>query len=318
MSKWVPIGPDFVFAPRDASFLHLSRRNENGRQAVVQSITVDPTDYGTIYTVEAPTSGGNSAFRTTDGGASWTPLVDGLQQTDPANVNPSSITLNKVSTGYVYLGTYSGRVYTSPGTRGDSWNTTFGNIGSGVFKLVIDPRTASNPSTTTVYAACNNGVWKSTDGAATFIQILSGNLADFAVRFPVDGSQADFYAGVENTGIFHATSPTASSSWTNLTNSVTSNLPSVGSFDGMRIDICRSTPRPYIWFFLKGSTASLYTAADSTSAWSAISMTSPPQPSYVGWFPNQPEFPGLYDDLFAVAPNSPGNGSQDILLFVFF
>lgn len=44
-------------------------------------------------------------------------------------------------------------------------------------------------------------------------------------------------------------------------------------------------------------------------------MTSPPQPSYVGWFPNQPEFPGLYDDLFSVAPNSPGNGSQDILLF---
>jgi hypothetical protein len=36
----------------------------------VQSIAVDPTDYGTIYTVEALTSGGNSAFCTTDRGTS--------------------------------------------------------------------------------------------------------------------------------------------------------------------------------------------------------------------------------------------------------
>jgi hypothetical protein len=315
MSHWFPIGPDFVFAPRDANFSRLSRHNENGRQTLVQGMAVDPTDPGTIYTVEAPTSGGNSAFRTTDGGTSWTPIVDGLQQTDPANVNPSSITMNPLVTGYVYLGTYSGRVYTSPGTSGNSWSPAFGNTGSGVFQLVVDPRTASNPSTTVVYAACNNGVWQSSDGGATFTQVLSGNLADFAARFPTDGSQADFYAGIENTGIFHTNNPTTSSSWTNLTNSAISKLPSVAGFDGMRIDICRLTPRPYVWFFQAGKTASLYTAADSTSTWSSITMTTPPQPAYSGWFPNQPEFPGLYDDLFAVAPNSPGDGSHDILFF---
>ncbi|KAH7389271.1 hypothetical protein BKA64DRAFT_747836 [Cadophora sp. MPI-SDFR-AT-0126] len=318
MSTWVPIGPDFVFAPRDANFSRLSRRNENGRQTLVQSAAVDPTDPGTIYTVEAPTSGGNSAFRTTDGGTSWTPIVDGLQQTDPANVNASSIAINPLVTGYVYLGTYSGRVYTSPGTAGNSWNPTFANTGSGVFKLVVDPRTASNPSTSTVYAACNNGVWRSADGGATFAQVLSGNLSDFAAWFPTNPrsrARADFYAGIENTGILHAIDPTSPSSWTNLTSTATSNLPSVGSFDGMRIDICRLAPRPYVWFFQNGATASLYTAEESTSTWMAIPMTSPPQPSYVGWFTNQPEFPSLYDDLFAVAPNSPGNGSQDVLFF---
>jgi hypothetical protein len=44
-------------------------------------------------------------------------------------------------------------------------------------------------------------------------------------------------------------------------------------------------------------------------------MTTPPQPAYSGWYTNQPEFPGLYDDLFAIAPNSPGDGSYDILFF---
>lgn len=315
MNKWVPIGPDFVFAPRDPSFKRLSRRNELGRQGLVQSFAVDSTDYGTIYTVEAPTSGGNSAFRTTDGGTSWTPIVDGLQQADPSNVNPSCIAINPMLTGYVYLGTYSGRVYTSPGTSGDSWNSAFGNIGSGLFKLIVDPRSASNPNTTIVYAASNNGVWRSSDGAATFSQILSGGLSDLAVRFPVGGTQADFYAGIENTGIFHAVDPSSTSSWTNLTNSATSNLPSLGGFDGMRIDICRLTARPYVWFFKNGNTASLYTASNSASSWSPILMTSPPQPAYPGWFPNQPEFPTLYDCMFVVAANSPGDGSGDVLFF---
>jgi hypothetical protein len=280
MNKWISIGPDFVFAPRDPNYQRLSRRNELGRQGLVQSIAVDPTDYGTIYTAEAPTSGGNSAFSTTDGGNTWTPIVDGLQQTDPSNINPSCIAINPVSIGYVYLGTYSGRVYSSPGTSGASWNTGFGTIGSGVFKLIVDPRSASNTSTTIVYAACNNGVWRSNDGATTFTQILSGNLSDLAARFPVDGTQADFYAGIGSVGIFHAVDPSSSTSWTNLTSSSLSNLPSLGNFDGMRIDIYRSTPRPYVWFFLNGATASLNTAENSTSSWSSISMTSPPQPAY--------------------------------------
>lgn len=83
MTSWLPIGPDFVFSPRDADFKRLSRHNENGRQGLVAGVALDPSDASTIYTVEAPTSGGNSAFRSDDDGQSWTAIVDGLQQTDP-------------------------------------------------------------------------------------------------------------------------------------------------------------------------------------------------------------------------------------------
>jgi hypothetical protein len=167
MTTWFPIGPDGVFAPRDINFKRLSRRNELGRQGLVYSIAIDPTDASTLYTTEAPTSGGNSAFRSDDDGASWVPIVDALQQTDPGGVNPSCVAVHPLTDGTVYLGTFSGRVYTSPDTKGNTWAAPFA-IGSPVFKLVVDPGNASDPATTVVYAACFNGVWRSNNGGASF------------------------------------------------------------------------------------------------------------------------------------------------------
>lgn len=93
-SKWVPIGPDFVFSPEILGISD-SPVGTNWANRAKSRVSVDPTDYGTIYTVETPSSGGNSAFCTTDGGTSWKPIVDSLQQTDPANVNPSCIALTR-------------------------------------------------------------------------------------------------------------------------------------------------------------------------------------------------------------------------------
>jgi hypothetical protein len=322
MTTWIPIGPDSVFAPRDVNFRRLSRRDELGRQGLVNGIAIDPTDASTIYTTEAPTSGGNSAFRTDDDSASWVPLVDGLQQTDPGGVDPSCIAVHPSATGIVFMGTFSGRVYTSPNTKGNTWSAPF-TIGSPVFKLVVDPRTASNPATTVVYAGCSNGVWRSNDGGATFTQVLTGGLSAFAARIPTDGTAADFYAGVSAVGVFHATDPTGPAAWTNLSTLGGTNLPAViagtttqpnGNFDNMRIDVCRKTRRAYVWFFntvcdasganCSEQTASLYTSANPTGGWTQIGMTNPPKPAY-----------GLYDSAFAVAPNSPGDGNNDILFF---
>jgi len=49
-----PFRPDFAFAPQDPDFLRLSRRGGFGRQALVGNIAINPTDSGTIYTVETP------------------------------------------------------------------------------------------------------------------------------------------------------------------------------------------------------------------------------------------------------------------------
>lgn len=120
--SWYPIGPDFVFAPRNANFKRLSRRNEWGRQGLVSHIAVDPTDASTIYVVERPSSGGTSAFRTQDDGESWLPIADALQQVDPG-VDPSCIAINPAYPNLIYMAIYSNpSVYVSS-SRGDpgSW-----------------------------------------------------------------------------------------------------------------------------------------------------------------------------------------------------
>ncbi len=322
MATWFPIGPDFVFTPRDANFRRLSRRNELARQGLVNSVAIDPNDVSTIYTAEAPTSGGNAAFRTDDGGNSWTSLVDSLQQTDPGNVNPSCVAHHPAISGAVYLGTFSGRVYTST-TRGSSWSGPF-TLGGQVFKLIADPRNASDPATTVVYAASTSGLWRSADGGASFTPVIPGNVTALAARIPTDGSAADFYVGVSGLGIFYTNDPTGT--WTNLDTLAGTNLPAFipptpaqpsGNFDAIRIDVCRANRRVYAWFFNtvcdatgancnEGNAApnTLFTTADPTGAWTAMAMTSPPGPSY-----------GLYDSAFCVAANSPGDASSDILFF---
>jgi len=42
--SWLPIGPDFVFHPRNASFRRLSLLNEYGVQGDAEEIVIDPGD----------------------------------------------------------------------------------------------------------------------------------------------------------------------------------------------------------------------------------------------------------------------------------
>ena len=135
---WLPIGPDFVFAPRNPDFRRLSLRNENGRQGLPNSIAIDPTDSNTIYITERPTSGGSSAFRTRNGGFSWTPIADELQIA-ASGVDPSCVAVNPSHPETIYLGTYSDRAVYVSSNRGQpgSWSARH-FVGGAVRKLIVD------------------------------------------------------------------------------------------------------------------------------------------------------------------------------------
>jgi hypothetical protein len=60
--SWFPLGPNFVFAPKDKGFKRSSRRNEAGRQGLVSAIAVDPTDASHVYFVVRSSTGGAAAF----------------------------------------------------------------------------------------------------------------------------------------------------------------------------------------------------------------------------------------------------------------
>lgn len=299
--SWFPMGPDFVFAPRDGNFKRLSLRNELGRQGLVSNIAIDPTDPTTIYVVVAPTSGGTSAFRTGNGGASWIPIIDSLQQTDPLDVNPTCIAINPAHTNIIYLSTYSGEVYAS-NDQGNTWGPR-NNVGGNVIKLIVDPRTASNPASTLLYAATNTGVFRSPDGGATWTNVLAGNIVSLVAFMPNMGT-AHYYAGVYQTGVFHTTDPTTA--WTNLNNQGIG-LPAhtANNFDDIAVDFCRQNPnRVYVWLAKPNATVGLFTTSSPLTSWTSVAAASPPNPGQ-----------GFYSFTLAVAPNSPGDGLHDILFF---
>jgi hypothetical protein len=303
---WFPLGPDFVNIPRDSQLANrLSRRNELPRQTMVERLAVDPLAPATIYTIETPNQGGSGAWRTDDGGNSWVSIINGLQTADPT-VDATCIAVNPVNNNYVYLGTQYGAVFAS-GTRGATWGPS--QIPSGtpgyqpVTQIVVDPRGAANPATTVLYAATLLGLFRSPDGGATWAPTqLTGIITSIAAYIPSVGTP-HFYVGVWQDGVYHTTDPTGL--WTHV-----AGLPtySGGNFDSVLIDYCQANPsRVYVWFATAGGvTFGLYTSGSAPTGFAPVNI--------VGTPPN-PGSPGIYCWAFAVAPNSPGNGAQDLLFF---
>ena len=318
--SWFPVGPNFVFRPYDTGFKRLSRRNEAGRQGLVSAIAIDPADASQVYVAVRPSTGGAAAFHSTDGGnVSWAAISDALQQADPT-VSPSAIAVNPANPAIIYVATDDGRCFTSSarGAAG-SWSAA-GTLGGFVSTLLVDPNTAATPATTVLYAAGSDGVWQSTDGAASFKQVQAGDVQGFAADFTTPGTPL-LYAGITQTGVMFSNAP--ATSWTNLNTlgiglpawtAPTAALPD-GNFNQILLGRCPANGRLYALFAQRVPTppgsgfpddviAGLYTTVAPQSSWTQVTLTSPPEPSY-----------GFYDFSFAVAPNSPGDGANDILFF---
>ncbi|HWX98395.1 MAG TPA: hypothetical protein VNY55_00520, partial [Mycobacterium sp.] len=321
--SWLPIGPDFVFAPRNANFRRLSRRNENGRQGLVARIAIEPGAPGTIYTVVRPTSGGVGLFRADAAGSpgeQWTSLLDGLQQANSL-VDPSFLAINPVTPTTVFLATYDDQSVYMSLDRGATWGPRL-YVGGRIKKLLIDPRTASNPAATVLYAATDAGLFRSANSGSSWTNVLDGDVWCLCATMPFGGPDG-FYAGVLRSGLWFTTDPTGS--WTNL-NTADIGLPAYSAsgpgvaenFNVVYADLCPRNPTRVYLLTLQPNSATdstpvfgtLYTTASAATAWTSVTTPAPPQPLY-GFYP----FFGVYDFAFAVAPNSPGDGTTDVLFF---
>jgi hypothetical protein len=297
---WFPIGPDFVYAPRDLLVARrVSRRNAQARQTMVSALTVDAA--GTVYTVDTPYPTGSGAWRRDGTNGSWTSILDALLLADPSVV-ATTVAVNPVDNQNVFLGTQSGAVYTSA-TRGDNWQPPQDPGGGAISQIFVDPRGAASQATRVVYAGTQNGLYRSVGGVWDGTPMINGSVTSIAASVPTAGT-AHFYVGVERVGVYHSTDPAAG--WTLLSTGAAGALPAYasGNFQRVLVDYCRLHPsRVYVWLANRGQSVALWRTDSSSTNWTLVTTALPA--------PGQ----GFYSFAFAVTPTSPGTGATDVLLF---
>jgi photosystem II stability/assembly factor-like uncharacterized protein len=215
-ARWQPLGPAAIPIYGTST----------GRMS---AIAVHPTNSNILYVGGA--QGG--VWKTVDGGSTWTPLTD-----RECSLAMGSIAIDPINPQIVYAGTgeqhFSGDSYYGCGVLrstdgGASWTRlgagVLGAPGSGrISRVVIAPSTAGNPATTTVFAASDLGLFRSTDGGGTWTEVLAGTLGcagqevvcstnDLVVH-PTDDSI--LYAAVFSRGVFK--SADRGSTWVPLPN----------------------------------------------------------------------------------------------------
>ena len=182
---------------RGAGWFNIGPLQYSGRCV---AIDVHPTDPDVVYVGSA--SGG--AWKTTDGGDSWTPLMDDQPSTTVGavcvlNANPDVVLVGTgegSGAGYTVVGAGQLSVGLLKSTDGGATfsTTSLSYPVSGLhgFSAIED-----NPTTGVILAGANDGLWRSTDQGDTWTQVqTNGNYFDVKWK-PGDASRVYATKGMD-------------------------------------------------------------------------------------------------------------------------
>src|SRR5688572_16128408 len=158
-----------------------------------------------LFVLYAATSSG--VFKTTDGGASWTPVNAGL-----AGIPVFSLAIDPKTPATVYAGTFGKGVFKST-DAGRYWTPVPGGFGDDtVLSFAIDPRdpaaiyagtTASSSATAGAVFSPASAVIKSSNGGLTWAAANAGLPRAIVTALAIDPSNpAALYAGTSTAGVF--------------------------------------------------------------------------------------------------------------------
>lgn len=195
-SNWLNIGP----------LTHTNTGSWSAGQGRLQAFAVDPTDPSIQY-VGTPAGG---IWKSTNGGADWTPLSDQLPQ-----IGVSGIAIDPTNTQIIYIATGDDDAGDSASIGvmksidgGLTWETTGlneNNTPSSMNEIYFDPA-----DTKTLWVATNAGVYKTTNSGTTWENKISGAFDDLKVK---PGSSTVLYAATANL-VFK--SEDAGENWVNI------------------------------------------------------------------------------------------------------
>ncbi len=258
--------------------------NASGR---VSAITVDPRNAQVAYLAGA--QGG--VWKTTDGGASWTPLTDDL-----SSLASGALALDPLNPDVVYYATgeqhysidsfYGDGVFRS-NDAGASWFkiASRGDAGSYIARVGIAP-----DNTDVIYLASNLGLVRTNNGGTTWTVALSA-AGRWCNDLAVDPDKPGVvYATLYQRGVYR--SDDYGTTWTALTNG----MPIAG-FERINLALAPSNPDVLYASFVDSVTNGLhgmYRTADGGSSWVKLTGT----PDYLGG-------QGWYDNALVVHPSDP-------------
>ncbi len=208
------------------------------------ALALDPRDPATLYA--GPAGGG--VWKTTDRGASWTPLTDdvGVTEIGALAVAPSAPDTLYAGTGIGRTSQFSwdgqGVGLLASTDAGRTWRITGSSPADDFFAISVDPRDSR-----VLLVAGNRGLQRSTDGGETFQQTLQapGNpWANSIVRSPEDPSIV--HAATFAMGYYcHRSRPVEGAIWKSTDGGLTWAEKSAGLPTGRaRIELALAASRP--------------------------------------------------------------------------
>ena len=239
----------------------------------VNAVAIDPRDNNTVYIGAA--EGG--VWKTTDGGVTWTPLTD-----NQASLASGAIAIDPAHPDTVYVGTgeenfaqdsYYGAGILKSTDAGNTWT----NIVGPFLRATIGALAISPADSNVLLCSSNHGIYRSSDGAATWTSVLAG--VGTSVLFdPTNGKIA--YAALGNVngnainGVYRSSD--AGQTWTLLSGSGANALPSV-NVGRIEVAISPSTPTTLYAGIQNSSTTAfgdllgIYKSTDSGATWNNLS-----------------------------------------------
>jgi photosystem II stability/assembly factor-like uncharacterized protein len=201
----VPSSPQTVYAGTDSGIFRSSDGGAHwavvdSNTPTVRSLAIDPVDVQTMF---AGTD--NGIFRSTDGGAHWTD-VSGSNSFLQTQIH--GLAIDPAAHTHVYLATRNGVWKSTDG--GTSWTeidagipSTFGQPDSP--GIVIEPGSKIDVAVVGTQVGPGNGVYRSTDGGATWTALDTGlTIGDVDALAVSSGSTPILYAGTVGGGVFRS------------------------------------------------------------------------------------------------------------------
>lgn len=195
-AQWTAVGPWGAITSSDWGS---APQPDAGR---VTDVAFDPRQPDLLYVASA--SGG--IWKTTSGGAAWTPLTD-----DQCSLNVGTMAMDPVNSSILYVGTgelntlsYGCGVLRSV-DGGNSWQPlATAELGpesgslSAIGSIYVDPATAGSTTSTVVLVASTSGIFRSANSGQSWTSTNDG----WATSLAPGASDANvLFAGVANVGV---------------------------------------------------------------------------------------------------------------------